>query len=104
MSAENHSLLRICVHPEKNGFGFVREDEWTHEMHVHVRSKPENNQANAEIVRECTKLFGAEVKVLRGEKTPHKVLEVFLAKEELQNRLRQLVKKQPQKITNKNKK
>lgn len=93
MSLPNHSLMRICVHSEKRKFGFIREDEWTHEVHVHVRSKAQNNEANEEIERECAKFFGASVKMVRGEKSPHKVLDIGLGKDALFQRVSQWLKK-----------
>lgn len=82
-------MLKICVHPEKKEFGFVREDEWTHEFHVHVRSKALENQANLEVERECAKLFGVKVKIVHGLKSPHKVVEVLRAQREILQLLRQ---------------
>ncbi len=89
MSSSRGILLRICVHPEKENFGFVRWDEWRSEWHVHLVSKPQQNEANKELERETAQLFRCTTRIVKGEKSHHKVLEVFLSEEALQQKLRQ---------------
>lgn len=90
MSSSHGILLRICVHPEKEKFGWVRWDEWGKEWHVHLVSKPQQNHANAELERETAQLFGCTTRIVKGEKSHRKVLEVFLPEEALRQKLRQM--------------
>lgn len=89
MASSHGILLRICVHPEKKKFGFLRWDAWSTEWHVHLVSKPQDNEANKELERETKKLFQCETRIVKGEKSHHKVLEIFLSKEKVQRTLRQ---------------
>ncbi|QQR92657.1 MAG: DUF167 domain-containing protein [Candidatus Iainarchaeum archaeon] len=89
MSSSRGILLRICVHPEKKKFGFLRRDDWSGEWHIHLVSKPHHNEANEELERETARLFQCDTRIVKGEKSHHKVLEIFLSEEEVQRKIRQ---------------
>lgn len=83
--------LHIVVHTQKNQFGFVKKDEWSDAWHVHVISIPQRNQANAEIEKECTRLFGVNVKIMKGHSSSRKILDIPLSAESIELVLRKNV-------------
>lgn len=82
------TLLEIVVHPRKPKFGFTHKDEWSNAWHVQVVSPPLYNEANDEILKECAHFFGAPVTLLRGQKSSRKVLRISLARERVEQLLR----------------
>jgi hypothetical protein len=82
------SLLEIVVHPRKPKFGFTHKDEWSNAWHVQVASPPLDNEANEEILKECSKFFGAQVELIRGQKSSRKVLRISLPREKVEQILR----------------
>ncbi len=76
--------LHIAVHTQKNQFGFVKKDEWSDTWHVHVTSVPQHNRANAELEKECTRLFGVQVKIMKGHSSSKKVLDIPLSAEAIE--------------------
>ncbi len=83
------TLLGIWVHTRKPFFGFVKKDDWTGTWHVHVTVAPHRHQANMEIQKECTRLFGASVKIVKGHSSSKKVLDIPLAREKVEQILEQ---------------
>ncbi|MCD6216102.1 MAG: DUF167 domain-containing protein [Candidatus Aenigmarchaeota archaeon] len=63
-------MIEIIVKTEQPEF---RVEEKNGRLIVFLRSKPENNQANLEIVREFRKIYKF-VKIVRGFKSKHKTL------------------------------
>jgi uncharacterized protein (TIGR00251 family) len=53
-------------------------DEWTGELKVHLKCAPLKGKANQELLENFSSILGTEVELLRGHKSPRKVL---LAKE-----------------------
>lgn len=41
---------------------------------IRVKTKPENNQANIEIIKELHKITGKEVKIIKGLKSKNKTI------------------------------
>ena len=74
----------IRVHPLKKEFEWASCDAWTHEWHVHVRSPPAQGKANREIENECSRLFGAPTRIVRGTASPRKEIEIHLGKEKVE--------------------
>ncbi len=52
--------------------------------HVHVVSRPQQNQANAELEKECSRLFGVPVKISKGHSSSKKVLDIPLPRERIE--------------------
>lgn len=82
------TLFEIVVHPRKPMFGFTHKDEWSNAWHVQVVSPPLNDEANEEILKECSKFFGAQIKLVRGQKSSRKVLRISLTREMIEQLLR----------------
>ena len=58
----NSKRFLICFNKEKD------------EFKVHLKSKPENNKANNELVKELKKICKCEVKILNGANSRNKVI------------------------------
>lgn len=82
------TLLEIVVHPRKPKFGFTHADEWSAAWHVQVVSPPLDNEANEEILKECSHFFGAPLQIIRGQKSSRKVLRISLSRERVEQLLR----------------
>lgn len=63
-------MVEIIVKTEQPEF---RVEEKNGRLMVFLRSKPENDQANLEIVREFRRMYNS-VKIIRGFKSRHKTL------------------------------
>ena len=48
-----------------------KKDHWI----IHIRSKPEKNKANLEIIKELSKKYG-KCRILKGKKSKNKILEI----------------------------
>lgn len=44
---------------------------------VKVKSKPENNKANSEVVKVLSKHFGKKIKIIKGFKSKRKSIEIY---------------------------
>lgn len=95
------TLLEIVVHPRKPKFGFTHQDEWSSAWHVQVVSPPLDNEANEEILKECSQFFGAPVQLIRGPKSSRKIIRISLSREMVEKILRN--KTTPIKTKDKNK-
>ncbi len=95
------TLLEIVVHPRKSIFGFTHQDDWLDAWHVQVVSPPLNDEANMEILKECSNFFGTTIQLVRGQKSSRKVIRIFLPRETVEQILRN--KMTPIKIKDKNK-
>lgn len=82
------TLLEIVVHPRKPAFGFTHPDEWSSAWHVQVVSPPLNDEANTEILKECSNFFGAPIQLVRGQKSSRKVIRIPLSRETVEQILR----------------
>lgn len=67
-------LISIKVKPNSKEFKIEKIDEsnWI----VHVRSEPEKNKANIEIIKEISKIYG-NCKIVKGLKSKKKVIEII---------------------------
>ena len=83
------SRLGILVHARKPLFGFVKKNDWTDAWYVHVKAAPQHNQANAEIEKECTRLFGVHVTIVKGHSSSRKVLDIPLPRVNVERMLEQ---------------
>lgn len=64
-------ILEIKARPNSAETGLYRKDD---SLILEIRSEPENNKANLEIVSYFEKLFGEHVKILKGFKQKNKVI------------------------------
>ena len=66
-------LLRIHVNPNSKKFELFEKNG---RIIADVKSKPEGNKANIELITELSKMLGRNVKLIRGAKEKNKVLEI----------------------------
>lgn len=68
-------LLQIKVHPSSRPQRLIKISEGNYE--AHLKSAPEGNKANEELIKLFKKEFKAtEVKIIRGKTSKKKVIEI----------------------------
>ncbi len=72
-------ILDISVVPKSGGFRISRKDG---KVKVYLKSPPEENRANTELVKEFEKLFGKPVVILSGAKSKKKRIKIPVTEEE----------------------
>jgi len=60
-------ILQIYVQPKAKKNEVEGIDEWRKRLKVKVKAPPIEGKANKEVVKFFSKLFGAEVLIIRGE-------------------------------------
>jgi hypothetical protein len=68
--------IKIHVTPDSKKFAIKGFDEWRNAWLVSVKEKAEKGKANKELVTELSRLFGKEVKIVSGEHSREKVVEI----------------------------
>ena len=71
---ENGVLLSVRVKAGSGAFSISSDDDL---LTIHTRRPAKDNKANMEIIKELSRLFEREVKIVRGLKNKHK--EIFVA-------------------------
>jgi len=66
--------LNIKVHPNSGKQEIVRVGENNYE--VYLKSAPEGNKANIEMIKLLSKYFNSKLRILRGRTSRKKVVEV----------------------------
>jgi len=66
-------IIHARVKTGKSKFSVLKGDTWA----INVTSKPEQNAANIEIIRELSKEY-KKVRIIRGLKSRKKVIEIAL--------------------------
>ena len=66
--------MEIIVNPKKKKTRIIGEKNKV--LIVDVKAKPENNEANNEIIRFFSKKFNKQVKIVKGLKTKKKTLKI----------------------------
>ena len=82
--AADHMQLEITVVPKSRAFRIEKKDG---KIKIHLRSAPESNKANLELIRELKKLLKADVRIVAGLSSRRKILEIALDEEQLKNML-----------------
>ena len=67
----SQNVIEVKVKPNSHEFSVEKKDSY---YITYITSKPENNQANLELVKELGKLFGKEVKIIKGLKSKKKMI------------------------------
>lgn len=62
-------IVEISVVPKSGKFRIIEKEG---AIKVHLRSSPEDNKANLELIKEFEKLFGKPVRILSGSKSKKK--------------------------------
>jgi uncharacterized protein (TIGR00251 family) len=82
-----NTLIDIAVTPDSKSTGIKGFDRWRKRVLVEVKEPPIQNRANREIVSFFSKLFNADVNIVRGGKNTHKTLEVSCGEDEAKRAL-----------------
>lgn len=77
------SLIKVHIHSGKPAFKVGKYDPWTNEWLIDVTSRPVNNAANEEIIRELKKKFN-DCQLVLGPKSPHKTVWVNASADEVE--------------------
>lgn len=81
---EKGVILEVRVKPCTGQFSISSREDF---LEIRTKSPAEDNKANQEIVKELSRLFGKEVRIVRGLKSRNKTLLVEGAKAEDVERL-----------------
>ncbi|MDD4250617.1 MAG: DUF167 domain-containing protein [Candidatus ainarchaeum sp.] len=65
----------------------IKLNEEKNTLLLDVKSLPEKNKANKEIIKELKKFFKSEIKIISGLKQKEKIIEIYSNKEEIFNKL-----------------
>jgi uncharacterized protein (TIGR00251 family) len=76
--------IEVTVVPRSSRFKIKQENG---KLRVYLKSAPESNKANIELVKELKKLLNAEIRIVAGHHSRKKTLEIPLAEEELKRLL-----------------
>jgi len=71
-------IIDIAVVPKSKQFSIIKKEG---KIKVHLKSAPENNKANLELVKEFSKIFNCQVRIISGLKSKHKKLELDISEE-----------------------
>jgi len=77
----------IAVVPKSGRFSVSVKDG---KIKIHLRSAPEDNKANLELIKELGKALHSEVRIVSGLKSRHKTIEIGIVKEDWDDYLRSL--------------
>lgn len=56
-------------------------------LKISLTEKAENGRANAELIRELSKILGEEIAIIKGHKSSRKKIKVDLSKEEVDQKV-----------------
>jgi len=73
-------LMPVQVISEGKEFALIGFDEWNQALKIRVSKKREKGKANKELLKELRGIFGAEVEIIKGEKSRQKTLLVHAKK------------------------
>ncbi len=72
-------IVELSVVPKSGRFRIEKKNE---RVKVFLKSPPEGNRANLELIKELEKLLGKHVKIISGMKSKHKKLEIDINEKE----------------------
>ena len=81
-------MINVCVKPNSDTFRVYMKNE---KIIAELTSPPEQNKANAELIKHLKKIFEKNVKILRGFKSKDKVILIEgLSDEEVKLKLKRI--------------
>jgi uncharacterized protein (TIGR00251 family) len=72
-------ILEITVVPKSKRFSIIKKDG---KIKIHLKSAPEQNKANLELLKELSKVFNCQVRIISGLKSKAKKLELNISQED----------------------
>jgi uncharacterized protein (TIGR00251 family) len=73
----NNSHIKILVKPNSPKTEIIRWDEERSALRVNVHAKPEDNEANIEVVKFFSKLLKKKVSIKSGLRSKEKLLQII---------------------------
>lgn len=70
-------LVNAKIIPNSSKFEIMVFDHERNELKIWVKSKPENNKANLELVQKLSKQLQKKVIIEKGFQSPRKILRIF---------------------------
>ena len=81
------TLVDVEITPNSKTFAVIGYDEWTKRLRIKVKGQPLKGKANKEITKELSELIGADVLIVKGQKSSKKTLLIRANAEEVKKRL-----------------
>jgi hypothetical protein len=81
------TVLEAEIQPNAERFEIGTYDPWTKRLKIRVTETPVKGKANRELVDELSKLLGASVVLVKGEKSTKKTLLISQGKKTVEKRL-----------------
>lgn len=75
-------IIEAKVTPGSKRFSIIMEGDL---LRIHLKSNPERNKANIELVNELSSLIGKPIRLVSGITSRKKLLDMDIEKEELQS-------------------
>ena len=75
------AIIEVSVVPNSSAFKIIQKDG---KIKVHLRSAPEKNKANLELIKELSALLGCTVSIISGQTSKRKKLRVDVSESEFQ--------------------
>ena len=83
-------VLSFKIIPNSKEFGFAGFDSWSRRIRLKVKNPALKEKANNEIIEKLSKIFGAEVKIIKGLKSGRKEILIRKDKELVLEKLKEL--------------
>lgn len=83
-------MLEIYVKPGSGRNRICGYDEWRKCWVVEVKAPPTKGKANKELLSYLSEVFGAEVRIVKGERGQRKIIQVNMDEKELLKKLEEL--------------
>jgi len=83
-------MLEIYVKPGSGRNRICGYDEWRKCWVVEVKAPPTKGKANKELISYLSEVLGAEVRIVKGDKTQRKIVQVDMDENELLKKLEAL--------------
>jgi len=71
------SIFKIIIKPNSTTNKIIGFDKRRNVYLIRIKAKPENNEANLELIKFLTKVLGKRVKIKSGFKSREKLIEAF---------------------------
>ncbi|MBS3060038.1 MAG: YggU family protein [DPANN group archaeon] len=71
---QNGTIIEVEVTTNGRKFGLRGIDPWTQRLKIKLTQRAQDNKANQELIQETSRLFKADVIILKGSKSNKKTL------------------------------
>ncbi|MGV8085054.1 MAG: DUF167 domain-containing protein [Candidatus Bilamarchaeum sp.] len=77
-------IIEVNVLPNSRRFEITRKNG---QIKIHLKSQPENNRANLELIKELTKIFLCDIRILSGQTSKRKKIYLSCSNEEFEQKI-----------------